>query len=208
MAPKVSQEYLDARRRQILEAACTCFSRKGFHQTTIGDICDEAGLSTGAVYGHFEDKEEMIRAAAGQARARLERFLEEARSEADARRGLEQLVGALTACAMEPGEEGLESVRLEIHLWSAALHDPNLRDIVEEWYSLLLPETEELVRRIRDETGGADSPRPELVARTIVAAIQGVLLQRVVDPEADLDLRPVLVGLLAGDGPSVSGDPV
>ena len=47
--PKVSEEHLDARRRQIVDAAIVCFVRKGFHRATMQDICREAGLSAGAV---------------------------------------------------------------------------------------------------------------------------------------------------------------
>ena len=46
--PKVLPEYLELRRQQILDAAAACFSRRGFHQTTMQDICTEAGLSPGA----------------------------------------------------------------------------------------------------------------------------------------------------------------
>ena len=46
---RVSQEHLDARRRQILEGAARCFARDGFHSTTMQDILRETGLSAGAV---------------------------------------------------------------------------------------------------------------------------------------------------------------
>ncbi len=60
MAPKVSEEYLEDRRNQILNAAVATFSRNGFHQTTIEDIRLEAGLSRGAVYHYFKTKEDII----------------------------------------------------------------------------------------------------------------------------------------------------
>jgi AcrR family transcriptional regulator len=59
--PKVLPEYLELRRQQILDAAAACFSRRGFHQTTMHDICGEAELSPGAVYRYFSSKEEIIR---------------------------------------------------------------------------------------------------------------------------------------------------
>ena len=55
--PKVSQEYSEARRRQIIDAAYQCFARKGFHQTTMRDIYAEAKLSAGSVYHYFDSKE-------------------------------------------------------------------------------------------------------------------------------------------------------
>src|SRR3989304_6177982 len=55
--PKVTEAHLEARRSQILDAAWTCFARKGYHQATMQDICQESGLSPGAIYRYFESKE-------------------------------------------------------------------------------------------------------------------------------------------------------
>jgi AcrR family transcriptional regulator len=54
--PKVTEAHLEARRQQILDAALACFSRRGFHQSTMQDICQEAELSPGAVYRYFRSK--------------------------------------------------------------------------------------------------------------------------------------------------------
>src|SRR5438552_14789580 len=60
--PKVLPEYLETRRREILDAAAACFARHGFHQSSMQDICGEADLSPGAVYRYFRSKEEIIEA--------------------------------------------------------------------------------------------------------------------------------------------------
>src|SRR5436309_11680024 len=46
-----------ARRRAILQAALTSFSTKGFTETTMEDIRQLSGASTGSIYHHFETKE-------------------------------------------------------------------------------------------------------------------------------------------------------
>ena len=61
--PKVSEEHVLARRQQIIDAAYRCFARKGFHQATMRDIYEEAGLSPGAVYHYFESKHDIIAAS-------------------------------------------------------------------------------------------------------------------------------------------------
>jgi TetR/AcrR family transcriptional regulator, transcriptional repressor of aconitase len=48
--PRVAESYLQARRRQIMDAAVTCFARSGFHAATMQDIVAETGLSAGAIY--------------------------------------------------------------------------------------------------------------------------------------------------------------
>jgi len=60
--PKVTDEHVAARRRQILSAALACFARDGFHRTSMQDIFQEAGLSPGAVYSYFKSKDDLVRA--------------------------------------------------------------------------------------------------------------------------------------------------
>ncbi len=46
---------------KILEAALQLFSKQGYRGTSIRDIADLAGVSTGNVYHHFPDKETIFR---------------------------------------------------------------------------------------------------------------------------------------------------
>jgi TetR/AcrR family transcriptional regulator, transcriptional repressor of aconitase len=69
--PRVSQEHLDARRRQIIDAARRCFVRNGFHATSMQDVLAEARLSAGAVYRYFPGKDDIIAAIADDALAEI-----------------------------------------------------------------------------------------------------------------------------------------
>lgn len=62
MSPRVSAEHGLQQRERILEAAAVCFCRKGYHETPVQDICDEAGLSKGGLYTYFKSKEEILAA--------------------------------------------------------------------------------------------------------------------------------------------------
>ena len=64
--PKVSDAHRESRREQILIAAWKCFSRNGFHSTSMADVIAEAGLSAGAVYLYFRSKDDIIVAVATQ----------------------------------------------------------------------------------------------------------------------------------------------
>ena len=55
-------ELAERRRRQILDAALDCFRRRGFHQTSMQEICAAAGISAGALYRYFGSKAEIITA--------------------------------------------------------------------------------------------------------------------------------------------------
>jgi AcrR family transcriptional regulator len=60
--PKVSEDYVKARKRQVLDGAAASFAKKGYHDATVDDICAEAGLSKGAVYGYFASKDDIVSA--------------------------------------------------------------------------------------------------------------------------------------------------
>ncbi len=47
-------------KERILEASLRLFSQKGIRETTIKDIAKEVGITEGAIYRHFESKEEII----------------------------------------------------------------------------------------------------------------------------------------------------
>jgi AcrR family transcriptional regulator len=53
------QQERQARWEQIVDAASTVFSKKGFYQATIEDIERESNLTRGAIYYHFHSKEEI-----------------------------------------------------------------------------------------------------------------------------------------------------
>jgi AcrR family transcriptional regulator len=56
----------EARRQQILDAACDCVRQAGFHGASMAEIAKAAGLSVGQIYRYFENKEAIIGAIVGQ----------------------------------------------------------------------------------------------------------------------------------------------
>ena len=67
----------EARRQQILDAACDCVRQAGFHGASMADIAKAAGLSVGQIYRYFENKEAIIAAIVAQDLAAMrEKFAE------------------------------------------------------------------------------------------------------------------------------------
>lgn len=54
------REAAEDRRRHIVETAAICFAEKGFHQTSIRDIAQAAGISLGNLYNHFDGKDALV----------------------------------------------------------------------------------------------------------------------------------------------------
>jgi AcrR family transcriptional regulator len=52
----------------LLEAAVDEFSEKGYDEATLADIAERAGVTTGAVYNHFDGKLDLLVAAIGEPR--------------------------------------------------------------------------------------------------------------------------------------------
>lgn len=50
----------EATRKAILDTALKLFGERGFHATTVQAITENAGLTKGAFYHHFESKEEVL----------------------------------------------------------------------------------------------------------------------------------------------------
>lgn len=50
----------DQRKAQILNAAESIFTKKGFYEARMDDIAEETGLSKGAVYLYFKSKNDLI----------------------------------------------------------------------------------------------------------------------------------------------------
>lgn len=50
-------------RQQIIEVTAPLFNMKGFDGTSMADLCEATGLTKGALYGNFQSKDELSKAA-------------------------------------------------------------------------------------------------------------------------------------------------
>jgi TetR/AcrR family transcriptional regulator, acrAB operon repressor len=66
------EERSERSRALILEAALQLFSHQGYRATSIRDIAAKADVSTGSVYHHFKDKEELFGTLLRQFRSLVE----------------------------------------------------------------------------------------------------------------------------------------
>src|SRR5260370_42132776 len=67
-----------ANQGRILQAARKVFAQHGYHGATIGEIAEEAGLSNGAVYYNFANKEDLFLALLDEWRTELIRDVQTA----------------------------------------------------------------------------------------------------------------------------------
>jgi AcrR family transcriptional regulator len=104
--PRVSQDQLAARRRQILSGARTCFARHGYEGATVRRLEQETGLSRGAIFHHFRDKDSLFLAVAEDDAAAM--------AETVALDGLVQVMRDLLARVATPETVGWLGTQLEV----------------------------------------------------------------------------------------------
>jgi TetR/AcrR family transcriptional regulator, transcriptional repressor of aconitase len=175
--PRVSRDYLDRRRDEILAAALRCFAREGFHRTTMQDIVAESGLSPGALYRYFAAKEELIAAIAARHHTAELALLRDAAERSDVREALGDLVRAFLTRLSDPADQ--EWRRVTVQLWGEALRSPRVMRVVREGLDEPLAALAKLLRRIP----GVDA---EATARLCASLFQGLVLQQAWDPKLDV----------------------
>jgi AcrR family transcriptional regulator len=147
--PRVSDEHLERRRRQITDAALLCFARKGFHETSMQDVFRESGLSAGAVYRYFKSKNDLIQAISAEEHEPLTAVMESALAQ-DPVPGPDEIIGRLAAAVQErSGPDG--PARVAPSIWAEALHDPAVADIARGMWSPMRSYWIKATQRMRDD---------------------------------------------------------
>ena len=65
-----------ATRKKIMEAGLVLFAQKGFALTSIKDIAEAAGISTGLIYRHFSSKEDLFNSLIADTIEELNKFIQ------------------------------------------------------------------------------------------------------------------------------------
>jgi len=179
---KMSAAHMEARVNGILDAAETCFIKKGLHQTTMHDICEESELSPGAVYRYFKSKEDLIYAVAERRTEQEMEFIREAES---------QTPGPVEALAflgdrfygqfLRPDFE--HWARLDIETWPEALRNPRHRARVREQRARLRAALAGVFSSAIEQSTEPSNVDPMTMAMLLMALYRGLQLHKAIDPE-------------------------
>jgi AcrR family transcriptional regulator len=190
----VSQEYLAARSRQILDAARRSFVRNGFHATSMQDILREANLSAGAVYRYFKSKDEIIAAIGFTNVEAFTRAIEDV-LQIDDPPPLDEALGRLFA-ALERLDEDQDHARITLQAWSEALRSPALAARVDEGWADLTSSLAGLVETYQGRGQISSDVPADHIARLLVGLLHGFVVRRAVLGDGDSEaFRNGLQGL-------------
>ncbi|MER5255915.1 TetR/AcrR family transcriptional regulator [Streptomyces sp. NPDC002855] len=204
---RVSQEHLDARRRQIIDGAALCFARNGFHATSMQDVLKEVGLSAGAVYRYFGGKEELIGAIVGEVLEWIQATFEAAAKETPppppdvlVGRALSQVLSRRTG--VEEGEASYFP-RLIVQVWAETLRNKELAALMNQGYTRVRVAWVKIVEGYQAAGMMRDDIPADHVARVMVATAQGFAAQLALFDDVPLGaLEDGLRGLMSMGQPS------
>jgi len=177
--PRVTEEFREARREQILQAALACVQEHGLEAVSMEMIIERSGLSTGAVYRYFKGKDEIITAGVIGGTSGLGRALAPVFANPDPP-PLAEFFDQLMSAALAYGRQDSEVDRLlvAIHGWSHAQTSPGLKATTLKIFQGMREACTQTVRRW--QANGVVDPGvdPAAVAQLIMSMCLGFVAQR------------------------------
>lgn len=164
-------------REKILQAAFTVLSREGYENASIKDIAEQAGVAQGLVHYYYKSKQLLVLAV-----------LEYVCTRVEVGGGVVGEAGALQAFQQtkEMLHSSADTKALYIQLIGIGLHDPIIGAGVREFIRRDRMHVEEIARQVLHEREADPSPARG-IAGVVWAAILGIMVQKLVDPDFDSD---------------------
>jgi AcrR family transcriptional regulator len=183
--PRVSQDHLDARRRQILDGSRACFARYGYEGATVRRLEEATGLSRGAIFHHFRDKESLFLALAEDDAHRM--------ADVVAEQGLVQVMRDLLAepSGRHAGDHPADWLGTRLEVSRRLRTDPDFRARWAERSEQLTMATRNRLRRQRAAGNLRDDVDVDVLAGFLELVLEGLVSHLAMGLPAD-DLEPVL----------------
>lgn len=141
MSRTVNPLKAEIRRREILDAAQACFEKRGFHATSMGEICAQAGMSPGGLYRYFPSKEAIIAAMAEDERRAATLAFDAVRSSDNFLVALSNLCEKFAEAYADPCRAAFAA-----ELLAEAVRNPSFAQVAREAETRIRAEVSDLVR--------------------------------------------------------------
>jgi len=163
-------------RLKILQAAFTVLSRQGYANTSIKNIAEEAGVAQGLVHYYFKSKQQLVLAVAAEVCQQM--GTKELGGEAGALAAFEEFKAMLRSAR--------DTQKLYVELIGVGLHDPEIGAGIRDFVRDDRGHVEAIARQVLAERE-ADPTPARGIAGAVWAAILGIMVQSLVDPEFDAE---------------------
>lgn len=182
--PRITPARREAKRAEIVAAARRCFSRDGFHQTSMPDIAAEAGVSVGAPYRYFTSKEEIILDIAGDAFRVILEPIERLVAGKDPVTVADLVAASVALIDSDTTIDATgqsvpvdELLRCAVQAWGELLRHAGLRQKANEGFDQVRQRMAEALRRGQLAGTVPSSLNPGRITRVVMALLHGFVLQ-------------------------------
>ena len=177
-------------RTQLLDAALALTREKGFDRTTLQDIAERAGMTTGAIYGNFRNREALFMALAERQWQPVRPAFAPGSSFAEKMRAVSE---AVLASVPDRRDAAVGALTFRAY---ALTHEEVRRQFVER----MAPGFEAGAIWFEEICAHGELPMPaDVLVRVLNALIEGLLFQRFLTPELMPDeVFHAAFGALAG----------
>jgi AcrR family transcriptional regulator len=173
-------------RQQLVAAAARVFARKGFAGSSLEEIAEVAGYSTGAVYYNFAGKEELflelIRSGWSRQIERRTEAVTRVFAEAAAHGG--DPFDALSAFLAGRAGQGSDVSTLEAEFWLYAVRHPEVMDLVAAKLSEQDRGVEPVIAAAMERYGTPDGISPAELTLVAMSLFEGLARRRRMDRDA------------------------
>jgi AcrR family transcriptional regulator len=186
--PKITDERREARREQVLEAARACLQEHGLEAVSMEMIIARSGLSTGAVYGYFKGKDQIINAMILEGTAAIAQDIEPILTNLNPP-PLPEFVGQVLAAVVGFGrhkKDDIDRLLVALHGWSHSQSDPELKATTRASYAALRQLFDDAVKRWQAAGTFDAAADPEGVAELLTSITLGFVAQRALAGSADV----------------------
>ncbi|MGD0392099.1 MAG: TetR/AcrR family transcriptional regulator [Acidimicrobiales bacterium] len=186
--PRITDERREARHDQILEAARACLQEHGLEAVSMEMIIARSGLSTGAVYGYFKGKDQIINAVVVEGTAAMAEELAPVLTNPEPP-PLPEFVGQVLRAVVGFGRHkkgGIDRLLVSLHGWSHSQTDPELKAATRASYSGLRKLFSDAVERWQAAGTFDSAADPEAVAELLTSITLGFVAQRALAGTADV----------------------
>ena len=178
--PSKSAQKHESKKDDILSICMDTFWEKGFHRTSMRDLCSALAMSPGALYRYFSSKEEIIQAMI----RRDQSLLENAFSEIPAHTSFPSILRKMHAIGEQLfGDKKSLSFYNQLH--AEASVNPTIALVLKRQCASVTDRLELEVRRGQERGEIITFHDPRLLAIFIMSSFDGLAPRATVDPEFD-----------------------
>ena len=183
------------RRAQITRGAAAVLSRQGYDATSMKEIADEIGVSSGLLHYYFGTKEDLLTEVV---RLQHDELIQEwRRAMAEEGAPLERVAAGMRR-ASDKFRSDPQFWHLQFDMYAIGLRTPRLRKRLRAMVRDLVQQIAEEVRRVTEEVPMPMPVPPEDIALAIAGAVDGIaLLATVTDDDGQGAYRALLALVLS-----------